>query len=402
MSYWSFHTAGEIVFGRGVIRRLGRQAAERGLRRLFIVTDRQLEAAGALERTTESLDAANIEWQAFTGGEAEPSIEAANDCRRLAASFSPDGVLGLGGGSNMDLAKIVSTLLAHGGDPPDYFGPNRVPGPVLPIICVPTTAGTGSEVSHSGVLTDCLNAVKVSTLSNYLRPALAIVDPELTLTCPRRVTAESGIDALVHAIEAYTNRGNAELDYSIDDPARPTYFGAQPLTDTLAEQAIRLIGRHLRIAVESPREYPAREGMALAATLAGMAFSNAGVALVHALEYPVGGATGCGHGAGNGLLLPHVMRFNLPNRLARFARIAKWLGVDTRRMTELQAAEAAVEAVESLNQQIGVPRQLRELGAEREQLPDFAAATFEIKRLLAINPREATEQDLLEILKAAF
>src|SRR5439155_9141067 len=249
-----------------------------------------------------------------------------------------------------------------------------IPGPILPVVCVPTTAGTGSEVSGAAAFTDTDNAVKVGCLSNYLRPRVAVVDPLLTVTCPPKVTADSGIDALTHAIEAYTAVDNA--DFPLPPGERSVYQGRHPLGDVCAEKAIRLVGTHLRRAVHHGDDLEARDGMALAATVAGLSFSNVGVALVHALEYPVGGATNCSHGAGNGLLLPYVMRFNLPPRKAAFARIAELLGEDVRGLGEDAAAERAVTAVERLRADIGIPARLRELGAKEADLPEFAAKAF--------------------------
>lgn len=300
----------------------------------------------------------------------------------------------------MDLAKVAAVVHSHGGEPADYFGWDNVPGPVLPLICVPTTAGTGSEVSHAAVVTDTANQIKVSTLSNYLRPALAVVDPDLTLTCPRKVTADSGIDALTHAIEAYTATDFDQL--ALQPGETSAYEGRFPLGECVAEKAIELIGRHLVNAVNAPHDRAAREGMALAATLAGIAFSNCAVALVHALEYPLGGALHCSHGAGNGLLLPYVMRFNLPERKPAFARIAALLGENIAGLNQDQAAERAITAVEKLQPAIGIPQRIRDLGGTPDQLPRFAEKSFAIKRLLLVNPRRATQQDLLEILQAAF
>jgi len=400
--FWTFQTAGEIVFGCGAAGRLGRLTRAMGYGSTLIVTDESLRKAGAVDRVTTALSSADVKSEIFAEGEPEPSIVTAEAAIAAAKRFQPDCVIGLGGGSNMDVAKIVALVTAHGGHPSNYFGPNKVPGPVAPVSCVPTTAGTGSEVSHSAVLTDTENRVKVSTLSKYLRPRLAVVDPELTLTCPAHVTAESGIDALTHAIEAYTVRDNPQLGTTADSAELPTYHGKHPLGDALAERAIALVGQHLVTAVRDPENLAAREGMSLAATLAGMAFSNCGVALVHALEYPIGGATGCAHGAGNGLLLPHVVRFNLPERRESIARVAELLGRDTADLSLDQAAHVAIEAVVELQKAIGIPLTLREFGAKETQLSEWAARTYEIKRLLAINPRKATEQDLLDILRAAL
>jgi alcohol dehydrogenase class IV len=300
----------------------------------------------------------------------------------------------------MDLAKMTAILRRHGGSPTDYFGFDNIPGPVTPLICVPTTSGTGSEVSHSSVLTDTDNKIKVSTLSPFLRPARAIVDPKLTVSCPSKATAESGIDALTHAIEAFTAVDYDKLDVP---PGEATpYTGRTPMGDLLAQQAVALVGEHLNTAVNKPTNLDAREGMALAATLAGMAFSNCGVAVVHALEYPIGAAVHCSHGAGNGLLLPYVMRFNLPERQAEFRRIAHLLGEDTSGASDDEAGEVCIAAIENLKRNIGIPERLRDIGVTQSQLPVLARKSFDITRLMKLNPRTPTEDDLLKILKDAY
>ena len=205
---------------------------------------------------------------------------------------------------------------------------------------------------------------------------------------------------LTHAVEAYTCVDFDKLAVPADEPF--PYEGKNPLGDCLAERAIQLIGEHLATAVREPRNLAAREGMSLAATLGGLAFSNCAVAAVHALEYPLGGTVHCSHGAGNGLLLPHVMRFNLPARPREFARIAQLLGEQTDGLTETQAAERAVAAVETLRDAICIPVRIRDLGGRREQLPEFAKKAFGIKRLMLLNGRPASEADLLGILEAAY
>jgi alcohol dehydrogenase class IV len=291
-------------------------------------------------------------------------------------------------------------VLAHGGTPAEYFGEDRIPGPVLPLLCLPTTAGTGSEVSSAAVLTDTERHIKVSIMSNHLRPTLALVDPMLTVSCPPRISADSGMDALTHAVEAYTAVDNAH--FPLPHGERTLYQGRHPFGDMLAEKAIALIGTHLRRAVAHGGDLEAREGMALAATLAGLAFSNVGVALVHALEYPVGGAVHCSHGGGNGLLLPYVMRYNLPARRKEFAAIARLLGEDVTGLSETDAAERAITAVDRLRADVGVPGRLREFGAKEEQLAGFAEKAFAIKRLMRVSPRQATQADLEGILRAAY
>lgn len=397
---WTFHAAGQIVFGRNAIHQLGEIACRLGAKRVLIVTDPILEKTGILERVRQPLAQSGLAVEAFTGGEPEPSMRAAEKCLEQARAFLPDVVVGLGGGSNMDLAKICATLLTHSGTPRTFVGDDKIPGPIMPLICVPTTAGTGSEVSAAAVLTDTENQMKVGILSNYLRPRVALIDPLLTVSCPPKVTADSGIDALTHAIEGYTAIDNAL--FPLPPGERSVYQGKHPMGDIMAEKAIALIGQYLRRAVANGQDLEARDGMALGATLAGLAFSNVGVAVVHALEYPVGGATHCSHGAGNGLLLPYVMRFNLAARPKEFATIARLLGESTGGLPDQSAAERAISAVEKLRQDIGIPTRLRDLGARPEQLRPFAEKAFQVKRILRVNPRSVTVDDLEGILQAAY
>jgi len=398
--FWTFHTAGELVFGPGAAAQTGRLVARLGLRRVLIVTDARLAGASLTASVTAPLNEAGIETRLCTAGEPEPSFEAAERCVAEARAFAPDGVLGFGGGSNMDLAKMTGTVLAHGGAPRDFSGDDRITGPILPVICVPTTAGTGSEVSAAYVLSDRQAAVKVGVLSNYLRPRLAIVDPLLTHSCPPQVTADSGIDALTHAIEAYTAVDHQRFPLPAGEVS--VFQGRQPLSDCIAERAIQLIGANLERAVTHADDAPAREAMALGATLAGMAFSNVGVALVHALEYPLGGLTHCSHGAGNGLLLPFVMRFNLPAREAEIARMAPLLGADVAGLDQRAAALAAIRQVDLLKRAIGIPERLRDLGVGREHLPQLAEKTLAIQRILRVNPRAVTLSDLMAVLESAL
>jgi alcohol dehydrogenase class IV len=397
---WTFHSASQILFGRDAVHQLGDVANRLGAKRVLVVTDLILQKAGVLERVLEPLRKSNLAVEAFTGGEPEPSMRAAEACLVQAKAFRPDVLVGLGGGSNMDLAKLSATLLSHPGTPRTFVGDDKIPGPIMPLICVPTTAGTGSEVSAAAVVTDTENKIKVGILSNHLRPRVALVDPLLTVSCPPKVTADSGIDALTHAIEAYTAVDNAVFPLPSDE--RSVYQGRHPMGDMCAEKAIALIGQFLPRAVRDGSDLEAREGMALAATLAGLAFSNVGVAVVHALEYPVGGAVHCSHGAGNGLLLPYVMRFNLPARVKEFATIARLLGEDTKGLSDQAAAGKAIHAVERLRDAIGIPQRLREIGVKEEQLRPFAEKASGIQRILRVNPRPVSVDDLLGILKSAY
>lgn len=397
---WTFHSAGQLLFGPGASAQLPEIAGSFRARRVFLVTDSRLEQAGLVERIRLPLEQAGVEVAVFAEGVAEPPLTLAKECLRRASNFQPQAVFALGGGSNMDLGKAVALLLTHGGSPVDYLGEARVPGPILPLVCIPTTAGTGSEVSASAILTDTANHIKVGILSNYLRPQVAVVDPVLTLSCPPQVTADSGIDALVHAIEAYSAVENS--NFPLPQGEKSVYQGRNPLSNLVAEQAISLIGRHLRTAHREGQNLEAREAMALGATLGGLAFSNSGVALVHALEYPVGGAVHCSHGCGNGLLVPFVMRFNLPGREAQFARIAELLGENVTGLPLHAAAERAITAVDRLRADLRIPARLRELGVSESQLPEFASKAFAVKRILRVNPRTVTETDILRIYREAW
>src|SRR5579885_1620958 len=235
---WSFHTAQEFLFGRGAAGQLGEVARRLRAPRVLVCTDPVLLKAWRTDEVHAPLSEEGVGVEIFSEGEPEPSLTAADRCIALARKVRPDVLLGLGGGSNMDLAKITATVLAHGGGPRDYVGDDKVPGPIFPLVCVPTTAGTGSEVSAASVLTDPDAHIKVGILSNYLRPRVALVDPLLTVSCPPKVTADSGIDALTHAVEAYTAVDNAA--FPLPEGERTVYQGRHPVGDMLAERAITL------------------------------------------------------------------------------------------------------------------------------------------------------------------
>ena len=398
--YWDFYSAGKLMFGSGVIQQLGAELQKESRKRPLIITDKNLVNAGVAENVLNFIRKTATDTCLFQESEAEPSLEVAIKAHQVAQDFKPDTIIGLGGGSNMDLAKMTALLHAHGGKPEDYFGFDQIPGSVTPLVCIPTTSGTGSEVSHAAVLTDTKSGLKVSTLSRHLRPSLAMVDPELTLTCPRHVTAESGMDALTHAIEAFTARQPKDLKATNSEDL--PYPGKNPMADALAEKAIRLVGSNLERAVKNPTDKEAREQMSLASTLAGLAFSNGAVAVVHALEYPMGVELHCSHGQGNGLLLPFVMRFNKPARMESFAQIAEFLGCQTNGLSLEAKADAAIEKVESIKRSVGLPERIRDIGGKREQLEAFADKSIQINRLMDINPVQPDRDDLLAILESAF
>ncbi|MGD2041430.1 MAG: iron-containing alcohol dehydrogenase [Anaerolineae bacterium] len=397
---WRFHSAGEIIFGRGAVQRTGEAAQRLGAERVLLVTDEVLIEAGLHEPVEQSLAGVHVTADRYAGGMAKPTLDGVAACVAAAREKGYDALVALGGGSNIDQAKAAAVVLRYGGSAADYFGENKVPGPILPVIAVSTTAGTGSEVSGASVLADPANKRRGSILSNLVRPRAAIYDPLLTVSCPPQVTADAGIDALTHAVEAYM-----VLDHSLadggEDPASP-YSGRSPLTDALAEKAIALIGRYLRRAVYKGGDLEAREGMHLASLLAGLAFSNAGLTAVHALEYPVGVLTGCTHGAGNGLLLPFVMEYNIPACTERLAVVAALLGEQVDGLSKRDAAGLAVDAVQRMKSEVGIPLRLRDVGIEEEALPTLAEATLGITRLIRANPRALDGEALEDILGRAW
>jgi alcohol dehydrogenase class IV len=381
------------------VRRTGEVVRGLDAMRACLITDPGLVAAGLHEPVLAALDEAGVEADLHDGGQPKPTIEAVVASVAALKDRGYEALVALGGGSNIDLAKAVAVLLRHGGAVEDYFGEHNVPGPVLPLVAVSTTAGTGSEVSGASVLADPARKRRGAILCNRLRPRAAIYDPLLTASCPPQVTADAGIDALTHAVEAYL-----VADHGVaSGPERAgLYTGRSPLSDALAERAIELAGQCLRRAVYKGGDLEAREGMHLASLLAGMAFSNAGLTAVHALEYPVGVATGCTHGAGNGLLLPYVMAYDVAACPDRLATVARLLGETVDGLSTREAALRAVKAVKRLNADIGIPLSLKELGVAEKDLRPMAEATAQITRLLEANPRPLDVDSLESILREAW
>jgi alcohol dehydrogenase class IV len=399
-TYWKYSIARDVLFGANTAQHVGEELTLRNITRAFITTDKHLVGAGVIDKIGASLTQANIQFAVFDGGAPEPSTDIVEAAATAARAFAPQAIIGIGGGSNMDVGKVIAALLANGGSVFDYFGENKVPGPALPIIAMPTTAGTGSETTPIAVLEDVRRHLKLAISSNHIMPTLAIVDPVLTVSCPPKVSAESGMDALTHAIESYTVLDFHALPYPPE--RRVAFTGKNPLTESLSARAIQLIGQHLRNAVYQPNNLAAREGMSLAALTAGMAFSSAGLASVHALQYPVGALTHTGHGLGNAILLPAVMEYLLPSNPAAFAQIAAWLGEDTSRMSQLDAARASVSAVQRLKADVGIPRGLSEIGVKEGDIEGMAQTAATFARLVNCSPRPATPEALAWMLRKAL
>jgi alcohol dehydrogenase len=313
------------------------------------------------------------------------TIEAAVAVGREA---SPDAVVAVGGGSVIDLAKATALLLSHEGPLERYYPVGSVPGAVLPLIALPTTAGTGSEVTPVSVITDAKTEMKVGVASPWLVPRHAICDPLLTIAAPPTVTAHAGIDALSHAIESLTA---ASFQASPAEILERPQVGKNLLSDGLATTAAGHISHNLVRAVQDGSDVEARSGMLYGSLLAGLAFANSGVSAAHALQFAVGAATHTSHGLGTGLLLPYVMEYNRPARPRELAELAEVMG-----------CEDAVEHVHALGRAIGLPASLAEIGLEREDLRRLAEQSVGIRRLIDNNPRPLDVDSLEAILAAAW
>src|ERR1700720_2614219 len=392
---WGFSTAGRIFFGWGAASVLRNVAQEFGPR-VLVLTDQNMVKAGWCETVVAQLTDGKAEVKIFDEGQPEVDRRTIERAAAVARAFAPNVMVGLGGGSNLDLSKAVAILVKYAGSLPAYYGENNVPGPIPPVVAVPTTAGTGSEVSPVAVVADPERAMKVGIASRALIPRWAIVDPALTVSCPASVTAHSGMDALAHAIESFCAKVRPDCS------PHAIFVGKNPMSDVLATNAISLIAKFLPTAVAQPADRTARQEMALASLLAGMAFSSAGTAAVHALQYPVGEATHTPHGLGNAVLLPTVMRSIVPSRITEMAFIARCLDPGLASGPDRTAAAKAPELVEQLGAKVGIPKGLRALGLTKEQLPDLARLASTVRRLIDNSPVDFDELGLLRLLEEAF
>lgn len=385
MQPFSFATTAQILCESGSAARLGELCRERGAQRVLIVTDPGITRLNMLDGVLPGFAQAGVAVEVFDQVVADPPesvvLEAAEQARRMAAQL----VIGYGGGSSMDVAKLVA-LLAHPSASQglkDIFGVGNARGPRLPLIQVPTTAGTGSEVTPIAIVTTG-ETTKMGVVSPHLLPDLAVLDADLTLGLPPAVTAATGIDAMVHAIEAYTSK-----------------LKKNPLSDLLAREALRLLALNLDEAVHNGGNREARQAMLLGACLAGQAFANAPVAAVHALAYPLGGHFHIPHGLSNALVLPEVIRFNAPNAAPLYAELAPLL-LGERLRSDADRTEQFIAELADLSPRSGLPSRLREAGVPEASLPRLAADAMLQQRLLVNNPREVSESDALAIYRAAF
>lgn len=308
-------------------------------------------------------------------------------------------VIGVGGGSCIDAAKLIALMLSHGGRPADYYGEFQVPGPSLPVIAMPTTSGTGSEVTPVAVVADHERAVKVGIASPYLIPAVAICDPELTYSCPPALTAVSGADALTHAIEAYTNIVRPPTGNLVHDHV---FVGKNALSDHHALLAIRHVSASLERAYNDGSDEEARASLMLGSLAAGLAFGVAGTAAAHAVQYPVGALTSTPHGAGVAVMLPYVMQFNAPYCAGALAEIAEAMGVHAPRAGASEKAQMAIDHVAQLLGAVGIPDTLEKLGLMRADIEWVASQALAATRLVKNNPRPLDLAGMTMLVRAAF
>ncbi len=381
---WNFHIRTSVYFGRGSVSSLGELARESGGTSFLLVADPALEAHGVLVPVIKSLNESGLVGEVFQRVDPEPYLDNADEAASLGRGLNADIVIGMGGGSAMDTAKAAAILITNEGIAEQFVGLNRVELPGTPTIMIPTTAGTGSEVTFTAVFTNRETGIKGGINSPYLFPDRAILDPELTVSLPPDITAFTGMDALTHAIESVTGRSS-------------TVF-----TEALALRAVGLIAGNLRRAVFHGYDIEAREKMLLGSVLGGMALADAGVGAAHALAYPLGGSYRIPHGLANAVLLPHVMEFNLPAAQAHFAMIAQNMGETVEGTPLWRAADAAIEAVQTLGWDIGVPSSLSALGIPRADIPMLAEASLKVTRPVENNPRTLGLEDAQKIYERAF
>ena len=367
--------AGRVSYGVGVSAQVGERVRALGAERVVVVTDENMERLGTADRICAHLEAAGVDSCVFAGVEPEPSVETTDAVAELAREHDCQAVIGLGGGSCMDVAKAVSVLITNEGSAGAYQGLGLVKVPGVPKIMIPTTAGTGSEVTCTAVLIRKADGFKGSINDDKLYPDTSFLDPELTLSMPPSVTASTGMDALVHAMEAYTS------------------VNATSLSDMYAEQAMKLLFPNIRTAYADGRNLAARSAMMEGSMLAGKAFAIAGTTATHAFAYPIGAEFPIPHGMANALMVVEVFQFNLVGNLLKFARIADLAGEAVDGLPLREAAQTLVASLRELVADLALPTHLRDFGVKKSDLPRLAAGVLKVTRLLGNNPRRLGLED---------
>lgn len=378
------HHVKEIIFGLGTLQQLGTVVKKYNAAKAFIVIDPFLnESLG--EKIMATLKEAGVSARFYMELTPEPALELADVCTKAVKEFGAEIVIGVGGGSSMDVAKAAAVLVTNGGNAVEYVGVDTVKKPGLPTIMIPSTAGTGSEVSRTAVFINKAKNTKGGINSDFMYPDVALLDPVLTLTVPPKVTAYTGIDALTHAIESYVARS------------------ANQVSRMYALEAISLISGSLRKAYFVGNDLQARTDMLLGSLLAGISLANAGVGAVHGLSYPLGGEYGVPHGLGNSILLPTVMEFNIPAAMGEFIDIANAMGEDIQLGSDREAAMASVRAIRELYQDIAMTDKLSDFKIPRAALPKMAESTLSnMKRVFDNNPRPVSLKEAVAIFEANY
>jgi alcohol dehydrogenase class IV len=379
-----FKTTGKIITGVKSVSTLPEEIRLLGGKRVFIFTDEGIVKAGICEQVLRILEGHVESVSVFGTVPPEPPLETIDECLALAREAGCDLVIGLGGGSAMDVAKVISVLLTNDKTLAEMIGVNLVEKRGVPKILIPTSAGTGSEVTPIVILTDQMENLKKGVVSDFLFPETAILDPELTVSLPPGATAASGMDALIHAVEAYTS------------------VNATPMTDHLALRAIELVVANIRSAWANGNNLDARMNMLEGSLLAGQAFANAGVTAVHAFAYPLGGEFHVPHGVSNAVMLCAVLRFNMIANLKKFASLGELLCPDDTSLDSKVLAEAGVSFLERLIVDLQLPRTLRELHVPQDAIPRMAEGVMKVTRLLANNPRKMTLKDANDIYQMVY
>lgn len=372
-------------FGAGSRKVIAEEVAKRGYKKALVVTDKDLVKFGVAAQVTDVLKAAGIPFEMFDEVKPNPTVKNVKNGIAAFKAAGADFIVAIGGGSSMDTSKAVGIIINN----PEFADVTSLEGVAntkkksVPVIALPTTAGTAAEVTINYVITDEENVKKMVCVDPNDIPTLAIIDPELMLSMPRGLTAATGMDALTHAIEGLIT------------------LGAWEMSDMFEIKAIEMIAKWLPKAVENPSDIEARDGMATAQYIAGMAFSNVGLGLVHGMAHPLGAYYDIPHGVANALLLPFVMEYNKEAAKAKYRTIAEAMGVDTSAMDDDQAAQAAVDAVKALAVKVRIPQHISELGVPESGLPTLAQAAFN-DVCTPGNPRKAVVEEILEVYKKAF
>lgn len=380
---YALHLPTRILFGIGTAQQVGVEAVSLGISHGLVVTDSGLVQTEIPEAITRSLDAGGVKWTLFGEVEPNPSVATVHKGLALYGKHACDGLIAVGGGSPMDAAKAIGLLATNGGDIRDYFGAARISKPLPPLVAIPTTCGTGSEVTQFTVVTDTEKHFKAGIGSPHNIPKVAIVDPSLLVKLPSKMVASTGMDALCHAIEAYTSQAG------------------QFLSEAFSLRAIEMIGRHLRPAVANGN-LADLSGMAMASALAGLGFNNTRTTLVHAMSHAVTAHAQVPHGVANAILVRYVMEFNLIGHPEKHAEIAVALGEDVDGLTPMEAGHVAVDAVRELADDVGIPQTLREVGVTDAMVESLADGAMKATVGIGLNPRRPSREDIVTLYRAAL